>query len=385
MTYARARLWLSLSGIATIVGFALFALLLNITALLPSRPAAFVLELQSLLAVALLYAFLLLPFDLFGGYILPREYGQPTPSLLDFGLNWGRGVVVQSVIFIASAATLMVIGRSLSFVPFVFTAGLLMLVLILTQKNIAMGMAHFTPTTADLTPYQEQLDQWGLSLPDLVVLDSAENAFTGGIVGFPGADEVLVPAAWLNQLPPLTAAYHLARRAEAIQTGGRRRGIWLAWAWNLIGLVLTAVLLANRIHLGSVSGVVTLGLGQTIWSFVGLLVLGGANRAAVYQLDRYLNVLGWETSQVELALNALDERQAGTSASAHALLGQRYDLPSVTERLDALRQSSTGADRTTWQVTRQMLYLSWPLLGFLGRALPAQLGRPELWALPPSE
>jgi hypothetical protein len=385
MSYARARLWLGLSGMATIIGVALLALLLNLPALLPRQPASFGLELQSLLLVCLLWALVYLPFDLFGGYILPHEYNDNPPSSLDFAVAWGRGVAVQSGVYIVTTVCLMFVGRTLNFLPFVFTAGLLMVLLILMHKNMAHWVAGLPTAAPDLSPTAEQLDQWGVSLPDTIVVESKTRAFTGGIVGLPGSDEVIIPADWLSQLPTETTAYHIARRTEAIQAGGRRRGVWVAVVWNLIGLVLTSIVLAERIHLGSVSGVVTIGLGMTIWSWLGLVVLARPTRTAVHTLDRYLSVLGLDRSLVETTLAALEERQDGDAASANALLGLNYDIPTIHERLAALGESGFGTDRTAWHAGRFALYLSWAGLGFLGRALPAQLGRPELWTLPPVE
>ena len=385
MTYARARLWLGMSGMASLIGLTLLALLLRLPALLPTQPTHFSLELQSLLLVALVYALIQLPFDLFGGYILPHEYGDNPPAFLDFWLKWGRGVAVQSIIFVLAALVLMFVGRSLSFLPFVFTAGLLMFLLVLVQKNVAQWVAGLPLVSHDLTPQAAQLDQWGLNLPDILVVESETRAFTGGIVGLPGSDEVIVPAGWFRDLSPDVLAFHLARRAEAIQAGGRRRGVWVALILNLIGLVLTSILLADRIHLGSVSGVVTIGLGMTVWSFIAIVAMARPTRAAIHTLDRYLGVLGLETSQVETALSALEERQGDEAATTYALLGESYDTPTVPARLAALGESGFGTDRTAWHAGRTLLYLSWVGMGFLGRALPAQLGRPELWALPPVE
>ena len=385
MSYARARLWLSLSSMATLIGLALFSLLLNLPALLPTHPTAFSQELQSVLLVALLWALAYLPFDLFGGYILPHEYNDHPPTLLEFWMAWGRGVGVQTAVYAVAVFCLMFVGRTLGFLPFVFTAALLMIILITAQKNIAQWVAGLPQTNPDLTPHAEQLDHWGVSLPETVVVDNQTRSFTGGVVGLPGADELILPATWVSQLPTDTAAYHLARRAEAIQAGGRRRGVWVALAWNLIGLVLTSMLLAERIHLGSVSGVVTIGLGMTVWSWLGLVALSRPTRAAVHTLDRYQSVLGLDVAQVEEAWQAVERMQEGESSSANALLGLNYDIPTVPERLAALQESGFGTDRTAWHAGRMALYLSWAGLGFFGRPLALQLGRPELWVIPPVE
>jgi hypothetical protein len=67
-------------------------------------------------------------------------------------------------------------------------------------------------------------------------------------------------------------------------------------------------------------------------------------------------------------------RPAGVEAIFHP-------IPSVSARLRAFatERPTTGA----WNAARYALYLSWPCLGFLSRAVHCNSGRPELWAMLP--
>ena len=76
VTYARSRLWLGICNVGCLV-------LLSLSALWLHLPQRFLVGLTPLSAIALTlgcYIAISLPFDLLGGYILPRRYQRTTVS-----------------------------------------------------------------------------------------------------------------------------------------------------------------------------------------------------------------------------------------------------------------------------------------------------------------
>ncbi len=381
MTYARARLWLSISGILTIVILAVLLLLFNVPMLLPMQPQPFATELQMLTGVMGLYLLVSLPFDLFGGYILPMEYSISEQSLVDFLIVWLRGAAVQTVAYVAIATLLIQIGRSLGFTFFALTTAVLLILLVLIQKPLASLLGGLSTKEVDLTPYAEKLKSWGIPMVDVSVLGGKQTAFMGGFAGIPGGDEIILPHSWFEKLSTEEISILLARRIELLESGGRGRGVWVAIAWNFIGLVGSSMLFSEVANIGSVGGIVTLSLAFTIWSFLGMLVLPRFSRKAVHAADRNLGYIGLRKTQLRKTFTSTERLQDREAVSVNAMLAAVYDVPLVEVRLDAMEESGPVNDRSAWNVSRMALYLSWVGLGLLSRMSPHAIGRPELWVL----
>lgn len=382
MTYARARLWLSISGVLTIVILSVLLLLFNVpNTLLPNQQASFGTELQALILVVFIYILVSFPFDIFGGYILPKEYKISEQSLAGFLIIWLRGVVTHGIIYVAIALLLIQIGRSLGFLFFVLFAAVLMVLLILIQKPLIGLVGSMHTKEVDFSPYAEQLKAWGIPMPAVISLNSTDKAFMGGVVGIPSADEIIVPAAWTSKLTPDELSILLARRAELMDSGGRGRGAWGALLSNLIGFIVVSMLLANVASIGTVSGIVTIALAFTVWSFLTMLALPSLNKQAVSAADRNLGVLGLRKTQLRKTFTTTEKLQDKEAPSAHELAPAVYDIPLVEQRLAAMEESGPVKDYSFWNISRYAPYLSWVGLNFLSRMAPHTLGRPELWVL----
>lgn len=108
MTYARARLWLGISCVGTMVVVSVLLLLFRVPAhLLATGRMSFGTEVAQLVAVLFGYAFLSGPFDFFGGYILPKEYERSTLRFPRFLGRWLRGVILHSTILLLIALALL--------------------------------------------------------------------------------------------------------------------------------------------------------------------------------------------------------------------------------------------------------------------------------------
>src|SRR5437868_6281196 len=112
MTYARARLSLGIINVAFWVIVAVVSLVVG----LPGRLFP-VIEVDAneiatrLLLVLVIYNLCCLPFEVIGGFTLPRRYGKQTPRFLDFILGWLRGAVVQFVVMFLTGMLLITAGK----------------------------------------------------------------------------------------------------------------------------------------------------------------------------------------------------------------------------------------------------------------------------------
>jgi len=81
MTYARSRLWLGICGVGTMVVLAVFMLATRFRHhLFPNIEHWRPLDLLALIGFVGVFLVLMLPFDLLGGYLLPRRHGRLTQS-----------------------------------------------------------------------------------------------------------------------------------------------------------------------------------------------------------------------------------------------------------------------------------------------------------------
>ncbi|GJM25672.1 MAG: hypothetical protein DHS20C16_20870 [Phycisphaerae bacterium] len=112
MTYARARLWLGIASVGTLVVAASTALVFGV----PQKAFGMVTvgiraEIVSWLQVLACFVLLSIPFDVLGGYWLPRAFGRKHPGFGTFASAWGRGVLVQSIVMLGSALFILSAGR----------------------------------------------------------------------------------------------------------------------------------------------------------------------------------------------------------------------------------------------------------------------------------
>jgi hypothetical protein len=81
MTYARSRLFLGASAVGTLSVLAALGVAFDLPGAAPSTALGAGTELAWLALVVAVHAALMAPFDLFGGFLLPREYGRTQESL----------------------------------------------------------------------------------------------------------------------------------------------------------------------------------------------------------------------------------------------------------------------------------------------------------------
>lgn len=392
MIYARARLWLGISGVGFWVLLALIFLWLGLPARLFGSPAQSVLtDIQALAAVLGAYILLSAPFDWLGGYALPHRFQRPAPKLGKFLSGWLRGVMVQGVVLFGIGLILLAAGRAGGRFGALGAVAGLMLALLWMQGGLAQLIGGLRATVIDLSRYETILSAWDIRLPKTVIFDGNDPAFVGGLVGLPGGERLVLPAIWLREingvvrfggLPHDAVALQIARRVGVLERGSRWRGVALALSWNLLGFALALWLPGAGAT--TVAELVTTACGFTLWSFVGLLMLPSLSRPGVFEGDHFALEKGVSVPLLERTVTALDKWQDDEPARQPTIETIFHPIPSVSRRLNFIAQGER-APRGAWQAARIALFLSWGGWGFLSRAVHCNSGRPELWALFPGD
>ena len=382
MTYARARLWLGISGVGFHVVVASSLLWFGV-------PHRLLTRLSSPVAIALtLICFigLSIPSDVLGGYYLPRLHGRTSIGFATFLTAWLRGVLSQAIVLNICAAALLEADRFGGHWGGVACFALLMLVLLLGQSIFARMVGGLT-ISSWLPAGNESRNAIKLpktASPILVqslVFQSTDPGFVGGLVGLPGRERLILPAAWENDLTPDVLLTELIRRQGAIVTGSRARGVLVAIAWNLVGFMVSSRMPGSS--LADAAGLVQCALWFTLWSFVGLLTLPSINRPGVIEADRFALDQGIPASAIAAAISRLDGLQDDEPTRTRWIERIFHPIPSVEHRIAAL--GDANARQGAWQCARTTLYLSWACFGFLSRAVHCNAGRPELWVLFPGD
>lgn len=379
MSYARARLFLGASAVGTIVVLAALALVTDLPGrALPSQPEGFVLELAWLAVIAAVHGVLMAPFDLFGGWLLPREYGRSRERLGAFVWRWWRGAAFFGMGVVGSAVVMLVAARWFGAVGTIVAFLLLALVLLEVQPRVAaiLGAGRLVPRTGKHT-----VTAFG---PDAVVLEAVARHVTGGAFGMPGRTRWVMPKHWLDAADAVALPAQGLRRAWIERSGARDRGVLLAMAWN------AAAILAGLALYGSpttVADVARFALMMTLWSFVGLLVLPTPSRWGVYRADLAALAAGAERERLAAGLHRLERDQDDELERSSGVETVFHPVPAVARRIVVMRgQRAPGpASFAAWHAARTALFLSWAGVGLLGRAVHCNVGRPEVWVFLPSD
>jgi hypothetical protein len=346
-------------------------------------------DVQDLLGLLILIGCLIavmLPFDLLGGFLLPNRSRPNTIHARSFIRGWVRGVAVQSSIFLSASLLILMMGRSLGLPGAVLVVFGVALFLIAFQLRIARLTAILPISCSETSNCQaavaealERTSDWGLRPRPILVLEHKDIGFTGGVVGLPGAETIIIPAAAVNRLLPEQLAIMIARRLEAIHSGSRTRGMLLAVAWVITGFTSSAILPGAGVT--SVGELAMTCMGFTLWTFLGLLILPTLSRQASYAIDRRVMNQGAPAEALYLTLERLDRLQDDEPKRPALIEKIFHPVPSLDNR-----RSETG-DRIpiAWHAARMTLLVSWACMGTLVRAVHCNAGRPELWVMLPTD
>lgn len=374
--YGRSRLWLGITAVGTIVVLSALALAFDapgfLNELTGESPVGTLVGLAAFVAV---YALVQLPFDLFGGYLLPRAYGRSHPPLRDFVLGVSRGAAVHATVLFACALWATLAGAVLG-VAGVVTAALVSIVVLLGfRARLASLMAPMTLTPSEPSDLDRE------DTLRVLLAETADEGFTGSVLGIARPTGHLLPLRWQRILGVEGLQLALRRRSLAISSGAWRRGRIAAITFTLTGAALAAWL-AGPERLGTAGGTAAMSLWFTVWSFLGLLTLPTLSRRAVAAIDRRLLDDGSSPELLDQTTRALDSLQDDEPQRPGIVEAIFHPVPSVENRIRGpKRVGSLGA----WDVARTAVFLSAGGVGLLGRAVHCNCGRPALWVFWPTD
>jgi len=376
--YGRARLWLGMSAVGTLVTLAAVALVLGLTGMIaPATEASPLNQVVGLLGFILIYAAVQIPFDIFGGFVLPLRYGRSRPPLGRFFLSLARGVAAHSAVLFGVASALMFAGSYGGIAGTVAAGATLTLLLLRGRVALASVVAPL-----DLTPSESRAASTDdRSRSPVVMADSPDEGFTGAVVGVFRPRFHLIPAKWQQVLGTDGLEVAVNRRCLAVKTGSWRRGRLLALLFTVAGLAAAAMVVGPA-RLGTVAGTVELSLWFTLWSFLGLLTLPTLSRRGVAEVDERLRLEGCPWEAMEKTTRALDDLQDGERDRPALVEAIFHPVPSVNLRL---RGPHADGRLGFWDAARTAVFLSVAGLGLLGRAVHCNCGRPSLWVFLPAD
>ena len=364
--YGRARLWLGITAVGTFVTLAGGALAAGLPAAVDARtgPSAWA-AVPALALFAAAHAAVQMPFDLFGGYLLPLRYGRAVPGAATFLVRLARGVAVYAALLFTTLCVLLLGGR-FGGVWGVVAAGLALSVLLLWGRvAVAAGLARLRVEA----PAGD---------PPVAFASCDDEGFTGGILGVAWPRGHLLPARWRDALTPEQLAHARLRRELAVAMGAWRRGRILAVLFTLAG-VGGAAAVVGPARLGTAGGTIELSLWFTLWSFAGLLVLPTVSRRGVVEVDAHARTSGAPDAVTAATVSALDALQDDEPERPGVVEAIFHPVPSVRNR-----SAATGATpRGGWDAARTAVFLGLAGGGLLGRAVHCNCGRPALWAFLP--
>lgn len=387
MSYARSRLLLGICGVGFFVLASIAAILSGSAASwLPGEVTWSPSDVGSLLAVYVCFAALMTPFDLIGGYVLPKRAGTTQQSTISFLVGWLRGVCVHAAFFLTASLLLLALGRLYG--AFGASVGVLLLGSALITWQLELGrltgsLGLITElSTADqdrITAAMRQTSAWGWRPRPLILLTHQDPGFTGGVVGLPGREKIALPAGMLNRLSSDELAATVARRLEAIDDGSRNRGIIVALIWVLLGFNLSMAL--PHAGASSVSELTTTCLGFTLWTFLGLLILPTLSRQASFAIDNKVIQRGISQESLHRSVSKFDRFQDDEPERPRLIETIFHPVPSASRRSGDTKIGPPIA----WHAARMTLFLSWACMGTLVRAVHCNVGRPELWVMYPTD
>ena len=385
--YGPARLWLGISAVGTVVTLTTAALLTDLPARLATQfEPSFSGQMMLIVAFLLAYAAVQLPFDILGGYALPRRFGRKHPPLPQYALGLLRGIAAHTALLALLACALLLAGQQLGIWGVIGTSIAIVLVLLAGRLQFARFLA---PLRA--APVSPTVETNATASVPVQSIRSEDEGFTGGIVGVLRPRRILLPELWSRALGESGLAVVKRRRELAISSGSWWRGRVLAVLFTLTGVAIAAAFVGpERIATGH--GIVTMSLLFTLWSFLGLLTLPTFSRAGVAEVDAKLRAAGQndtlinnnliDDDLIDDTIRRLDALQDAEPLRPVGVETIFHPVPSVNSRLAG---PLSAQPRGYLDAARTSVYLSAAGLGLLGRAVHCNCGRPALWVFLPSD
>ena len=282
--------------------------------------------------------------------------------------------------FVVSSMVILTVGRNTGLLGASISIVVMSILYVAWQGRLVVAMTGVI-TRIDDNKVDQSLDRvrcWGLKCLPVSVIDSTDPGFTGGVVGLPRLESIIVPRDYVDQLTSEQLAIVLGRRMIAVESGSRTRGIVAALIWIVTGFCVSAALPGAGV--ASIAELVTTSMGFTVWTFLCLLTLPTVSRQSSYAIDSELLSRGADMKAFTETISALDSVQDDEPSRGAVVETIFHPVPSVDNR----QQSQQSGSPLAWHAARMTLFLSWSCMRLLSRAVHCNVGRPELWALLPT-
>lgn len=376
LNYGRARLYLGISAVGTLVMLSSLVLAWALVSEYESATeTGLIAEFATLFLFITLYALVQMPFDFLGGYWLPKQFGRTHPTLGKFLRGLFRGVVAQGTILLFSAVLITAAGRYGGIVGIVAVSVVISLFLLQFRFWMASTIAPIIPVNVSMEKVLQT------EKPNVIIVESSDEGFTGGIMGVLRPRSQLLPLKWQHVLGVEGFKLAASRRTVAINIGSWWRGRVVALAFTTLGVLLSALLVDHN-DLGTAWGTIQLSLWFSLWSFLGLLTLPTLSRRGVLEIDEALQATGDHNLQVRINTERLDRLQDNEPSRTSLIEAIFHPVPCVKNRIHGAKSKSKAG---FWDVARTSIYLSIAGIGLLGRAVHCNCGRPALWVFLPTD
>ncbi len=303
-------------------------------------------------SLLLLYRVLLLPLDLYGGYLREHAYGLSTQGLAGWSQDWLKGLLVQGVLLLPAVNLLYVFIRRDPlrwFIPATGTVGSLIVLLTFLAPVLIDPLFHtFTPIKdADLKVRVLKLaERAGIAVGQVIEADASRRTLKANayVTGFGRTKRIVLYDTLLRRATPEEMEVVVAHEI------GHRKHLHI---WKGVGLSILALFLG----LWVAAAVLRWGSGR------GLL-MHPADPAGLALLALLLFVLNLVTLPLQNAISRHFERQADLAALE--LTGNRQAY--VRVEVDLARANLADILPPRWAVL--LLYTHPPVLERIALAGP---------------
>lgn len=384
VSYGDARLRVGIAAVGAAVLASALCLARDVPGALFQSRGGGVFTNASLLALWLAGAAVLsFPFEFVGGYVVPGHFGRKrADGVGEWLLGWLRGVLVLGLVMCFGGAMVLWAGRFGGLVGALGMLGVVLIGLVSFQLRLGRLVSGLRPRSGHHAAVDDALRELGVVTPRIQVVDSDDEAFTGGISGPPTAEVLVVPIAWIGRFEPEAVALLLARRTLIVDRGLRALGLVIALGLTLLGFGAATALPGAGVS--TVAELVSTSLWFTLASFIGLLALPSASRAATRAADSLLLEDRADSRETFVeTLRALDALQTDEPERAPEIERFFHPVPGLTSRIAAL--DSPRTEIAPWHLVRTALFLSIAALNPLHRLAHGNVGRPELWVFAPTD
>jgi len=318
------------------------------------------------------YILISMPFDLLGGYVLPKKFGRSDVPLITYLGTWSRGVLVHGLILASVAVAMLwsVINIGAFWGP-VLIAGIGMSIQALGQTTLAKLIAAFN-TSKSLYAHERL---WACEDP----------GFTGGIAMRSG--ESILPQHWRGVFVPEELSLVRKRREQLRDSSARVISRYQGMAFNLMGVALTAwALIAMDITpmtVGPLPYLLSWASVSSLWAFLGLITLPVPSQKGSLYADRVWK--GEDPQTIRHIVETLDGLQDEEPTRTKVVQEIFHPIPNVETRMNTLTTEQNNMPQGSYHLARHTIYFSWSTLSLMSRAVHCNAGRPHLWVFLPTD